>query len=394
MTKFVVDVVNFNADASCLSSKWWLKTLSGGKNSYLCQWLGVYIASKKKVCLGIMGATIADISTKNKEAINLINENPDIFEIILRPFSHDIALLRNRDSFQYNLEMGIKTLHQEFGDYTPFYLPPEFMLTNEQVHQLYELKVEGIFINPNRFKTEIKSRIPEFPYQIRGIFDSILPCIPFNGELTQGYLEGIHYFNASRWNKSLNSDPEKISFSWRDGESSFFLPQGNQREKVWLTEEDSSIARIFLCEAIQKTDFKNQSKPLLKRHYRHYPVHSFTAWMKEFRMMGFVQRLFYNERSFNHYTDLQKHIWLQVINSDILSAIEKDSPRILILENPDSENKMEHIIWRSERGVEGEELMSILESTLEGGDPPKINAASDQYHLTKLSCRISYLSKL
>ena len=37
MTKKVVDIVNFNADASCMSSSIWMDALQGGTNSKICQ---------------------------------------------------------------------------------------------------------------------------------------------------------------------------------------------------------------------------------------------------------------------------------------------------------------------------------------------------------------------
>ena len=166
--KNLVDVVNLNADASCLSSKWWMEMLQGGKSSYFCQWLGAYITLKKKVSLGITGATVSDVASFNPEAIDLINANRGIFEIILRPYAHDIGLLRTKVGFEKNLEFGIKALKKEFGHYTNYFLPPEFMLTNEQLYELTKAGVEGTFINPVRFKKEIKLRLPSKPYMIKG----------------------------------------------------------------------------------------------------------------------------------------------------------------------------------------------------------------------------------
>ena len=49
MTKTVVDIVNFNADASCLPSSIWLEALKGGTNSVICQWLSLFIKNKSRV---------------------------------------------------------------------------------------------------------------------------------------------------------------------------------------------------------------------------------------------------------------------------------------------------------------------------------------------------------
>ena len=104
MTKTVVDIVNFNADASCLPSSIWLEALKGGTNSVICQWLSLFIKNKRKVTLGFTGSTIADIKIFNPDAIKIINENKDIFEIILRPWSHDISLYRTDSLFIYNVD--------------------------------------------------------------------------------------------------------------------------------------------------------------------------------------------------------------------------------------------------------------------------------------------------
>src|SRR6266516_272399 len=128
--KRMVDVVNFNADASCLSSSSWLAMLQNGDGSLMVQWLRLYVKYGKKVTLGFPGSTVADIVIHNPEAINLINSHPDIFEIVLRPFAHDIALLRLGKGFAVNFESGCRVIMNEFCQVTPWFLPPEFMLTN------------------------------------------------------------------------------------------------------------------------------------------------------------------------------------------------------------------------------------------------------------------------
>src|SRR5437868_4325557 len=101
--------------------------LQGGSNSYFYQWLKVYVDAGKKISLGITGSTVSDVASYNPESIELINSNNNIFEIILRPYAHDIALMRSTQGFLFNLEMGMKVLNKEFKNITAFYLPPEFM---------------------------------------------------------------------------------------------------------------------------------------------------------------------------------------------------------------------------------------------------------------------------
>lgn len=390
--KFLVDIVNLNADASCLSSKKWLEILSGGEESYLYKLLLTYVTFKKKVSLGIVGSTISDISQLNPEVIFLIKQNPDIFEIILRPYSHDIALLRTRQGFEKNLEIGIKTIEKEFGSYTNYFLPPEFMLTGEQIAILSDEGVEGTFVNPTRFKKEIRARLPEKAYKVAGIYDSRLNCIPFVFGLTRSYLHALHYFDNTEWNINVENQASDFVFCWRDGESPFFLPDGIEREKHWLASESKNIERVFLKDSLPKLDV-SLNKNLEENQFHFYPIHSFTAWMKEFRMLGFIDKVKQIEKSLSTMSRKEIAIWLQIINSDILSAIEKDSPIIKLKKEVSSNDSVSHTIWRSERGYEGEEFLAILCDNIFIDNENYIRN-SDRPFLNKLNSRIDYLNDL
>ena len=389
----LIDVVNLNADASCLSSEQWIKMLQGGKNSYFYQWLKVYVDGNKKISLGITGSTASDVASFNPEAIEFINQHKDIFEIILRPYSHDIALMRSTKGFLLNLETGMKVLQKEFSNVTAFYLPPEFMLTNEQVQLLSEKKVEGTFINALRFKPEIRQRLPEHPYIVKGLFDAQLKCIPFESKLTSAYLNAIHFYDSSYWNEVFTQRRHDYYFSWRDGESSFFVPDGNNREATWLEGEDKEIQRVFISEIINNLTFDNNAN-LKENHYHYYPIHSFSAWMKEFRMLGFIGKLQELETSVEQMSNEETALWLQVINSDILSAIEKDSPSIKIKAGKYSDEITEHTIWRCERGMEGEEYLELLHQLKNKKDIKPYLEKSNNPHIQKINSRITYLLKL
>lgn len=390
--KQLVDIVNFNADASCLSSKSWLEFLEGGKKSVFYQWLSNYVNLNKKITLGFPGATISDIASFNPEAIELLNEHRNIFEIIIRPYAHDIALLRTKNGFETNLKTGLKIIKKEFGKYTNYFLPPEFMLTNEQVWILENLKIEGTFIHPFRFNDEIKSRLPKQPYKLKGAFQSQINCIPFNEQLTNTYLDSIHQFDSKKWNTTIQKSKEEIVFNWRDGESSFLIPGGNARENFWLKNEAKNIERVFLYEKINGLNVISNFD-LLPNHYHHYPVHSFTMWMKELRMLGFIERVKRIEDNLSKFNEQEFSLWLQVINSDILSAIEKNSPVINIKSNEKSKTKNNFTIWRSERGFEGEECLLMLENKLDRNNLNKVLSQKNIAHIKKLTARMNYLKK-
>lgn len=389
--KRIVDVVNFNADASCLSSKVWLDVLKGGNGSLFVQWLKLYVDMHKKVVLGFPGATVADIAKNNPEAIVFINRHPDIFELILRPFAHDIALLRQGKGFLVNFDLGSAAIHREFDNITPFFLPPEFMLTNKQVVQLAGRDVAGVFINPARFSADLKGRIPTFPYMIRGLFGITLKCVPFRGRLTNSYLQALQTFDCSGWNEGINLAAEEVVFAWRDGESSFLLPEGLVRESFWLQHEHDSVSRQHIG-ALDLSFVPNERLDVQK--YRSYPVHSFSAWMKEFRMLGFINRVQKVEECLDRMTPEQIGYWLMIINSDIMSAIEKRSPIVSMKSAVGSNEHFDFTIQRSERGFEGEEYLTALEASLVDEAIPEYMCDSLEAHLCKLKGRLEYLTLL
>jgi hypothetical protein len=373
----IVDVVNFNADASCLPAADWLAFLEGGESSRLCQWLRLYVDRRKPVALGFIGGALADMAQLNPESIALINAHRELFDIVLRPFSHDVGLLRSARGFEVNVDLGRRTLQREFGGAIEIYLPPEFMLTGAQVKLLADRGVRGVFLNPTRFRDE---RLPSRPYRVEGVLGSSLPCIPFRGGLTQSYLESLHAFDGQAWAIAVSQCGDERAFAWRDGESSFLLPDGLAREDAWLAGEPASIRRERLSDVLAALRFDEPSVT------RGYPVHSFSAWFKEFRMMGFLSRLERIEARLDVLTLEERVVWLQAINSDVLSAVEKDSPIIKLRDSPGG-FESPFTIWRSERGFEGEDYLALLEAGLD-------HLHSPGAHLHKLRARIEYVRRL
>jgi hypothetical protein len=388
----VVDLVNFNADASCLRAADWLAALGGGERSCFCRWLGVYLQERRPVVMGFTGATVADLAELNPEAIDLVNAHPEIFEVVLRPFSHDIALLRSPAGFALNVHAGRAAIEHAFHRVTPYYLPAEFMLTNAQVYHLEQAGVRGTFVNAARFKDELRARIPDRPYLVRGIFGSSLRCIPINGVLSDAYLKSLHLWDVVAWNQTLAETAGEVTFSWRDGESFLFVPDGIQRERAWLQGESREVERAFLRDVDGSLAF-DEPDAADTRVYRSYPVHSFSDWFREFRMLGFIDRLAAIEQRIDAFDTTATALWLQAINSDVFSAVEKDSPVITLRTAPNGDRKNREISWtiqRSERGFEGEEYLEILGA---GPDAARLIADATGPHIEKLRARRRYLEK-
>lgn len=380
MTKIVVDIVNFNADASCLSSSIWLDALQGGTNSKICQWLELFVRNNKKVSLGFTGSTLADIKKFNPDAINIINEKKDIFEIILRPWSHDISLYRTDSLFIYNVELGIRTIKSEFGSVSNYYLAPEFMITSRQIELISKMGIEAIFINPDRYQNDIKRRIIPTPHIVYGTSESTIKCIAIHGRTTQKYLSSCQLNDPKIWDKFIQDFPDDLIFSWRDGESFLLIPDGLSREEYLLQGESDNINR----KKLQSLEINYEDSSLYDRsYYKSYPIHSFTAWIKEMKMMWYVDRIRKIENNFSKLSDLQITLLLQLINSDILASVEKISPKIKLKIKGVIED---FIIYRSERGFEGEDYLQLID------DPNFRNDSAP--HIKKLIARHEYLKAM
>ena len=380
MTKTVVDIVNFNADASCLSSSIWLDALQGGTNSKICQWLELFVRNNKKVSLGFTGSTLADIKKFNPDAINIINEKKDIFEIILRPWSHDISLYRTDSLFIYNVELGIRTIKSEFDSVSDYYLAPEFMMTSRQIELISKMGIEAIFINPDRYQNDIKRRIIPTPHIVYGTSESTIKCIAIHGKTTQKYLSSCQLNDPKIWDKFIQDFPDDLIFSWRDGESFLLIPDGLSREEYLLQGESENINR----KKLQSLEINYEDSSLYDRsYYKSYPIHSFTAWIKEMKMMWYVDRIRKIENNFSKLSDLQITLLLQLINSDILASVEKISPKIKLKIKGVIED---FIIYRSERGFEGEDYLQLID------DPNFRNDSAP--HIKKLVARHEYLMSM
>lgn len=380
MTKIVVDIVNFNADASCLSSSIWLDALQGGTNSKICQWLELFVRNNKKVSLGFTGSTLADIKKFNPDAINIINEKKDIFEIILRPWSHDISLYRTDSLFIYNVELGIRTIKSEFESVSNYYLAPEFMMTSRQIELISKMGIEAIFINPDRYQNDIKRRIIPTPHIVYGTSESTIKCIAIHGRTTQKYLSSCQLNDPKIWDKFIQDFPDDLIFSWRDGESFLLIPDGLSREEYLLQGESDNINR----KKLQSLEINYEDSSLYDHsYYKSYPIHSFTAWIKEMKMMWYVDRIRKIENNFSKLSDLQITLLLQLINSDILASVEKISPKIKLKIKGVIED---FIIYRSERGFEGEDYLQLID------DPNFRNDSAP--HIKKLIARHEYLKAM
>jgi len=401
----LIDVVNFNADASCLPSAKWLKCLEGGENSLFMQMLKNYVRFSRKVNLGLVGATIKDIAFFNPEAIDYINDHPDVFQLLARPFAHDSPLLRLPDGFRYNLEKGLRCIHNYFSNVSNYYLPPEIMLTGEQIRILKEFDIQCIFLHKNRYNESIRKHIPDMPFMLHGVLNTQMWCIPFaEGELEKKYLSAIHGVTTPDvWCEEIDRRSSSDFFLWRDGESCLLLPLGVDHEAmIFEAELIAGVKRKFLSEiSFEANDTTKESAAL-----RYFPLHSMKPWLNEMKLYWFVSRVRDIEKVISSLPDSHRLFWLLIINSDILSSVEKNPPIIDVGENVfnvDRGNflwdgvipireKRQVILKRSERAGEGEDYLAYIDLLKEKKITPEEICAiwrrSDEPHLRKGYARV------
>jgi len=405
----LIDVVNFNADASCLSSSKWIRCLEGGASSILVSVLRAYVHAGRKVNLGLIGATAADIAARNPEAIQLINEHPGIFEIVARPFAHDNALLRLPIGFQANVQAGLDILRASFRRVNSYFLAPEIMVTGEQIRILRELGITGVFLHKGRYDVSVTGRVPDEPFGIFGVFRTPMWCIPFTErDLEWRYLHMLHgTLKPEEWAAAIaESARQTRTVIWRDGESCLLHPLGPRHEaEAWAAEAALGVERAFLSELeLGDAAVDTQRADSL----RYFPMHSMRPWLDSMKMYWFVRRLARIEEKLPSLPDDVRRLWLLTINSDILSAAEKKPPIVDVSDavlRADRNDPLwdgviavpesrQVILTRSERAGEGEDYLAYCE-LLENGEATLAGLreswrASGEPHLLKALARVPH----
>jgi hypothetical protein len=126
----------------------------------------------------------------------------------------------------------------------------------------------------------------------------------------------------------------------------------------------------------------------------HFPAHSFAAWMKEFRMLGFLGRLNDYEADAPRGSVPEIALWLGLINSDVLSAVEKRHVKVNLRRSPGSAQHDECVLHRSRREFEAEEYLALLTRLRAGDDIWPLVTGSDEAHMKKLDARAQLLRQI
>ena len=110
-------------------------------------------------------------------------------------------------------------------------------------------------------------------------------------------------------------------------------------------------------------------------------------------MYWYISKVERIEEALPQLDDLQRHVWLQLINSDILSAVEKRSPLIQIKMDPHDSQLESYTIQRQPKEYAGEAYVHLLTHV----DDAAVIAhyeQSDEACMKLLRARVAYLETL
>ena len=346
--KFLVDIVNLNSDASCLSSERWMKALAGGLNSELFQILNSYVVEGQKVNLGIIGSTLSEILEYNNECIELINANPDIFEIVLRPFVHSLSILWHDETFKRNFDIGEQLTKLVFRNVYDWYLPAEFALRNNQVYMIQD-RILGTFIHPKRIRKNLNKMDVEGCGMMQSLQSAEQKFIGLTENYDSYYLEEIQKFSS---NIHFEKD---IIFGWRDGESPFLLPSSVNRELHFIKQTATRFNRKFLSECV---DVKMNAENKVNS----YPQNSLLPWMGGFRLYWYVQEVKMLEMQFMELSKIKKMLFMFLLNSDILSCTEKSDVSIDIANEKGDLVYTNLVLGRVQKNLDAEDILYVIKN--------------------------------
>lgn len=111
-------------------------------------------------------------------------------------------------------------------------------------------------------------------------------------------------------------------------------------------------------------------------------------------MLGFLARL-------NDYEDVSMHgsayeiaLWLGLINSDVLSAVEKRPVKVALRRSAGENIWDEQVLHRSRREFEAEEYLVLLAKLRAGKDVWPLVDQSQEAHMKKLHARALMLQRI
>lgn len=342
----ILDVVNLNADASCLDSKAWIDCLKSPDKPML-RWLESFVKSKSAVLFGVCGSTLADIKHFLPSAIDLVRNHPEIFRFTVRPFSHAASYFLTPHIRELNLELGIAT-HKLLGlTLEPVYLPPEFMVTHHDIILMEKNNVDYIFINPNRFERRFNENALTVKFSQQS--NQLMGLLTDPNE-TKSYLSNIQTGDSPIRNQNV----PRTKICWRDGESWLLIPDGLQRECFFI-ESRSKKEHV-----INWSDFTNEINSSKNQDIKFYPRHPLTKWTGSDKLIDLhrdISSLSNSDELANDYEALNK--FLYVISSDVFSSVEKADVEIQ-LRCLKSRKHFAHLIERKARHLEAEQILLNL----------------------------------
>ena len=326
----MLDLINFNGDASCLPHSVFLKYIEDGS---FYSWLQLFDKYSHHAAFGMTGMSLLDvISSSDNLSISSINSSPYL-HCINRPYSHSLSIRMPSALSDLNILLGIFIYQKSFSSNSSCYLPPEFSLRSSSLQLLYKLHIDKVFhASPSYFSRDQSNPSNDF-LRIDLPDGSSVFSFCIHHSATHSYLRTIQLL--------VPYSPSKLL--WRDGESSLLIPDGNRREDYFL----SSLDQPFLS----PSDFLSSLShdPFVVEHY---PLRSYQPWIGDYSNEWFFEistNLF--QRSLTHTRLDLKFVLLLLMShsSDLLASVSKEHVSIQLKDIEYPHSISTHTILRDSR---------------------------------------------
>jgi len=255
----MIDIVNFNGDASCLKRARYLHAIREGE---IAQWLGYYEASSRHVSVGMCGVSLIDLFIhKDSASLDLLRSSSYI-HTIYRPFVHALSTVMDPSLSCINILLGILVTRTILARTSNYFLPPEFLFRMSDVLTLRKCGVEYTFdISPDTLNHANEL----LPYSIIRCLvhpsGASIKSINMHQCSTKAYLRCIQIMSEYCGTDNL----------WRDGESFLFLPDGLKREEMFINQTRHVKSIVSYVQEMSSAE--------LQLELDYYPLRPLSPWI-------------------------------------------------------------------------------------------------------------------
>lgn len=346
----MLDLINFNADASCLPRHTWRHCLSSGQFHNHIQ---SYSLTSQPFLIGFTGLTLVDISLHSPATLDLLNNSPNIRHVV-RPLVHSLPKGMSLNLRHLNIVLGyailLRLINRDLIE--PAYLPPEFFFRVDEIPSLHSVGCKYLFHCIHR------SNMEKRPYSglqictLNSPDGSSLQSIQLDSSFSHAYLSSLQLHHAL---------DDQHGILWRDGESPLLIPNGIDRERWFLS--NSGPRTTFQ----QYLSIPLHAPPVSLGYYPLSPLAPWTGDQSNFWFYEIASSLRDSYNLNKPLSPLQVLLVLFSYSSDLVASAAKIDVQIRLKHDPQSDSTFAYTIHRDQRAAEAE-LIDYLSTILTVND--------------------------